>query len=540
MVLEKGLSSQKKAIQILTLLSLVLPLFVGAFLGLYQIEAAEAHVDSGIAPTVMTFSWRRLIWDFFDPGEPDGPEDNYGGMYPPLYYVSVKAFGSVFGGTEPEMRYFSFGAQILLILLAWLSFPLFVRGKRPWLRLLLTLAVASAPAHIWWAQVTKYIHFYTLLQALSLVAGVAFLRKQTAIRAGLVAVSLLALAYTHYMSFLFAAASYLALGLILLKRKAWRALRQIVLSGVIFTLCVAPLFFVILPSHAKLQNRGGFPNLYTDQPAYQPLAVFRDFFVEFNFGPSLTLQPGAFSQLPAALRLGASGQFQLAWRTALPFLPLVLGIVLLGGAIIFALWQLNKSAAGQKQAAVYLVLVPGLFMVFSPLAGYVIYFPYIGVGTFCTFLLLVMGWSYVKDSQRLWTTFFAVGIFLVFTFSLTTYYRHQDLKYPRVRPAVQLLVEQPEIYQRAIITKWMANENNLRLETGPLPENAEILIAADPFDLDLAELTQPGTVVFLVGPWSELQSQIETLQLSYQLIDSWIGLEKGNAQIHAVVFMNDH
>ncbi len=522
------------------LLGLVISLALGTIGGLFQIEAAEAHVDSGISPAVLDVSWRYLLWDFFDPGEPGGPEDNYGGMYPPLYYVSVRAFGEIFGPSETDLRYFSFAAHILLILLAWLSFPMFVEGSHPWLRVFLTLAVAIAPAHIWWAQVTKYIHFYTLLQSLSLVASVAFLRKQSLERLGLFLLSLLAVVYTHYMGFLFALASYMALGLMLWIRKSRQSLLRLMLSGLVFILCVTPLLFVIIPSNLKLQNRGGFPNLYPDQPAYQPLALIRDLFVEFNFGPSVTRDPGAFSRIPNAVRLALSGQPAAGWEIALPYLPLVLGVISLGAGWLLAFKGLWRAPLALKYRAVVVVLVPALVMILSPIAGYVIYFPYIGVGTFCTFLLLVMGWAHVKAPRWLFHLIMA-GIFLVFGLSLAIYYQHSDLKYPRVRPAVQFLTAHSDNYRRAILPEWLANAFNLRQEIDALPSDAEIWVVDDPLALSVDQLTAPATVVFLVGSWEDVQGQIKDFQESYpwvkyQLLESWIGLEKGNMRIHAVEF----
>jgi hypothetical protein len=521
------------------LLTLLVPLVVGGFLGLLRIEAAEAHVDAGIAPAVLDVSWGVFWWDFFDPGEPDGPEDNYGGMYPPLYYFSIRAFGEVFGPTEGDLRYFSFAAQMVLVLLAWLSFPLFLDGRHPWLRFFLTLAVAAAPAHIWWAQVTKYIHFFTLLQALSLTAAVAFLRKESPERLGLFVLSLLALVYTHYLGFLFVAASFLALGLVLLIRRSYQSLLRLVLSGLVFLVSVTPLFFVILPSNTKLQARGGFPNLDPAQAPYQPVALVRDFFLEFNFGPSLTRDPGALSQVPAALSLAFSGQFGAAWKALGPFLPLLLGVISLGGGLALALWGLRRAPEGMRQRALVIALAPALFMLFSPLAGYVIYFPYIGVGTFCTFLILVMGWSQIRPSP--WLLGFSLGILLVFGLSLNTYYRHQDLKYPRMRPAIAFMAAHPERYDTAIIAEWMANPFNLRMEAGALPEEDILLVAADPLSLDTAVLTQPGTVVFLAGDWETHQSRIDELLsansgLGVEVLESWIGMQKGTARIHAVRF----
>jgi hypothetical protein len=524
----------------ISLAGLAVSLILGAFLGLFQIEAAEAHVDSGIAPAVLDVPWKTLMWDFFDPGEPDGPEDNYGGMYPPLYYVSVRAFGEVFGGEETDLRYFSFAAQMMLIVLAWLSFPVFLDERHPWLRVFLTLAVASAPAHIWWAQVTKYIHFYTFLQALSLMAAVAFFRKQSLERLGLFLLSLLAVVYTHYMGFLFTLASYAALALVLWLQKSRRALLRLVISGLIFVLGVVPLFFVILPSSQKLQNRGGFPNLYPDQAAYQPVALIRDFFIEYNYGPSITRDPGAFSRLPEAVGLALQGQPKAAAQAALPYLPLVVGVIVLGAGLILAFVGMRHGSPNLKYRAAVVALIPLFTMILSPMAGYVIYFPYIGVGTFCTFLLLVMGWARVKV-PRWQISMLAAGILMVFAFSLATYYQNQDLKYPRVRPVVQFMSAHSEMYQTAILPEWLANDFNVRQEIDALPMGAEIMVVEDPLALPASQLTAPEVVVFLVGSWGDVQNQIDDYQVQnprvqYALLESWIGLEKGNTQIHAVDF----
>ncbi len=523
--------------RLLTLLSLFIPLVLGAFLGVFKIEAAEAHVDSGIAPSVFNVSWRRMMWDFFDPGEPDGPEDNYGGMYPPLYYVAARAFGGFFGTTERSLRYFSFSVQLVLILLTWLSFPLLISGEHPWLRFFLTLAVASAPAHIWWAQVTKYIHFFTLLQAISLICAAWVLKKQTFGRLAMFVFSLVLIIYTHYIGFLFAAASYASLAGILLWRKSMGSLKRLILSGFVLMLCVLPLFFVIIPSHQKLQDRGGFPNLYPDQPAYQPVLLLRDFFTTYNYGPSLTVQPGAFDQIPAAIHLAFSGRVAVAVQMLWPYLPLVFGVLALGIGLVAAVWGLVRSSlAGVRQTALLFALVPALFMILSPVAGYVIYFPYIGVGTFCTFVILSLGW---KTLNKRWVPLcLALAILAVFAVSLTQYYANQDLKYPRIRPVVSLFNQYEGDYDHAVISAWMANDYNMALEMDRLPESVTYEVAEDPLSLPFDELTHPGTVVFLAGSWDQQVAKLDFLRVHYPymtsvLLDSWVGMEKGNIQIYA-------
>jgi hypothetical protein len=479
-----------------------------------------------------------MMWDFFDPGEPDGPEDNYGGMYPPLYYVAARAFGSFFGTTERSLRYFSFSVQLILILLTWLSFPILISREHLWLRFFLTLAVASAPAHIWWGQVTKYVHFYTLLQAISLICAAWYLKKQTLGRLTLFVFSLILILYTHYIGFLFAIASYAALAGLLLWRRSFSSLKPLILSGFVLLLCVLPLFFVIIPSNQKLQDRGGFPNLYPDQPAYQPVLLLRDFFTAYNFGPSLTVQPGALDRIPAAIRLAFSGEPDLAWKTIWPYLPLAFGVLFLGlGLAAAVLGLLRSSSPTDRQTAVLFALVPMVFMILSPAAGYVIYFPYIGVGTFCTFVILSLGW---KTINKPWVTLtLALGILAVFAVSLTQYYANQDLKYPRIRPVVSLFMEYEGKYDHAVLSAWMANDYNLALEMDRLPESVTYEVAEDPLSLPLDDITSPKTVVFLAGSWDEQVEQLDLLKglypdLTYTLLASWVGMEKGNAQIHAV------
>ncbi len=180
----------------LPLLALVL---LAAGLRWYRIDAQSLWYDEGISAYQLTRSFPDVIYA--------ASQDTH----PPLYYLTLKAWGDVLGSSELGLRSLSAMWGVLAVVLTWLI------GRRLFGPLVATLAaglLAVAPLAVYYSQ---EVRMYGQVTSLGLLAAYAYTRRQY----WLYAVAGIATLYTQYLGLAILAALNLHALLCMRDRREW-------------------------------------------------------------------------------------------------------------------------------------------------------------------------------------------------------------------------------------------------------------------------------------------------------------------------------
>jgi hypothetical protein len=334
---------------------LLVAVVTSAALAFFRIADAEPHADVLVVQAAFSPGWGELVADFFD------SEGFFGGFYPPLYFLTARAFGTLFGQSLPALNAFSAVSLVFLVLISWFGVGVLVESVRPWHRFWFALAVGTSPAHVWWAQTAKYTMFLYASYALSLVFALAFLRKRKWGLAFLFALSTSAVIYTHYVGFFFAAAQFCVISLMVLWRRDWVLGWRLAAAGFATALLSAPLLPTVWEA-TRLRDQEGYNETY-EQPVHLSTLI-RGYLMEWNFGYGLLPDKrGVESLKQVASGIGngdLAGSMVPLGRLALP----IVASLVLAAALAIAAHGAYRNPSVRPPVA-YLAAVTAFAFLFS-------------------------------------------------------------------------------------------------------------------------------------------------------------------------------
>lgn len=500
--------------------TLAVPLVLSLLLGFFRLGVAEPHVDFFTVLAAIPPRWSEFAWDFLT------PSGIYGGVYPPLYFAIAKAYGVVAGTDLVALRMLSVFFLGMLVVVSWWGFPLLARRPSPMLRLWFATAVATAPAHIWWAQTAKYTMLLYLMYAIAMLAALRFLERRDSVAASWLALAMLGVFATHYVGFFFIAANALVLTLTAAVRRDRKMLRTLARAGAAAAVLSVPALPAVIQS--LLWQRGGYHAIY--DASMRPPDLLRAGLMHWNFGYSLLPRGGGFLLTKQILFEGGDSALDL-WRLAY-----------LGPAIVgFTLLALSLGHAGtnayrdpdSRTKATYLVGVVVLSLLLSATKGLAGRYVYLGFGTWCTLTFLAVGWSTCK-SLRL-PLALGAGILALNGLSLAFYYGNLHLKYPGSRIVVEYLrdhVDPANPAPRVLVDSWIS-------ETRGSPLKVESLAGVDIQVVDsaavLAEAGPFVTLAFLAGTREKVEQKLAAQEgegVRWRHLESFESMESRERSIH--------
>lgn len=506
---------------------LLLALLVSISLALFCIHVSEPHADVGVAQGVFKLTWTQLLLDFFN------PEGIYGGVYPPLYNLVAKAYGTIFGASIVHLRVLSVIALALLVFLSWYSYPLLTKSRDTRLRLWFILAVGISPAHIWWAQTAKYTMWLYLLYAASIVAALRFLQNRSLQSSIVSSLAVCAVIYTHYVGLFFVAAHFCALGLLSLWRQDRILIRRVLLSALLVSILIAPLLPTVYQANKQLELQGAFSRY--DAPV-KLSDVIHGIIVAQNFGYSLIpehrTQANALKALASIRKADFAEALPAVWHVFLPFCA-----ALLFGINVFHAAAHVVHSDSSRVAATYIIIVLLLTFIFSLTKDNIPNrFVYFGFGTWCTLAFLVIGWG---NSAKLNVPLILGScMLLLFAVSLGTYYQHLDRKYPGARLVKEYLNNHKGNLKVVLVDDWIRNRGtHTHLHRNELPSDISVHIVPSASSIPLELMINSETVAFFGGNLESIQSSLTEIKkdhpgFSWGLVHSWESLERPGRSIH--------
>jgi hypothetical protein len=505
--------------------TLVIPLLVSLALGFYGLSVPESHVDFGTIQGVFPPSWLDFTMDFLT------PSGIYGGVYPPAYFVLVKAYGSVVGTDLVSIRILSVLAFAGLVVVSWHGLPLLTKHPSPMLRFWFALSVATSPAHVWWAQTARYTIWLYLFYAVAMLASLKFLSEPGKRSARFLILAFLLLFCTHYVSFFFIAASFAVMGSVALWTHHYQLLRTLARYGAVAVLVTLP----ILPSvvFSTLSQRGGYHTQYDEKMT--PASLLRATVMDWNFGNSLLPRGGGFlvfRRSIASIRCGSTLEI-----AALRYVsPAIVATILLSAALGYA----GVRAGGDREArekACYVTSVVVLTLLLSAMKGLANRFVYFGFGTWCTLAFLVIGWG-AQRSLKL-PFLLGGGMLALNSLSLVNYYSNLELKYPGMGVIAKDVGSHAYGASLLIVDRWIVETRNSPLERDRMPPGVQVTVADSEVVLRMVE-NQGVALAFLAGTREELERELRSQEretnVSWAYIRSFDSMESRERSIHLYRF----
>ncbi|MGH9337572.1 MAG: hypothetical protein ACRD21_27805, partial [Vicinamibacteria bacterium] len=320
--------------------SLLPPMLLAVLLGGYGLEVSEPHTDVTTVLDVFPPSWGELALDFLT------PEGIFGGTYPPLYFFIAKAYGSIAGTDLVTLRMLSVIVLAGLVAVSWYGFAILTPSPSPWLRLWFTLAVASSPAHLWWAQTAKYTMFLYLAYAVAALAALHFLERRSAGSAAFLAFSFFAVFLTHFVSFFFIAATALTLVFIAVRMGDRNLLRTLIRYSAVAAVVTLPFLPAVVQS--LIWQRGGYHAAYDE--VMSPSNLMRAAIMEWNFGSSLLPSGGGLHRLGETWRLALEGDVIRALEPFAYISPAILAAALLAVSLAHAGARAYRDPEARRKA----------------------------------------------------------------------------------------------------------------------------------------------------------------------------------------------
>jgi hypothetical protein len=505
---------------------LAVPLVVSLGLGLYRLGLPEPHVDFRTVEGVFAPPWLDFLADFLT------PDGLYGGVYPPVYFVLAKAYGGLVGSDLVSLRTLSVLALAALVVVSWCGFPLLATRTSPLLRFWFVLAVATSPAHIWWAQTAKYVMWLYLIYAIAILASLRFLFRPDRRSAVLLVLSFILLFGTHYVSFFFILSSFVAMASIGLLTRDRRLLRALVRAGAFAALLTVPVLPAVVSS--LLLQRGGYQTQFNQEMTPGNLA--RALVVDWNFGHALLPKGGGFLGLHQAIASFRSSS-TLDTDTLKYLSPAIIaaGVSAVGFAHA-GLGAFHDSEARRK--AFYVVAVIALTLLFSATKGLVNRFTYFGFGTWCTLAFLAIGWG--AGRSRKGPLVLGGGILALNAFSLGNYYSNLELKYPGARIIADYLRDSADGVELVIVDRWIVETRDSPPERENLPPELAFEMVDSAVALRAAE-DRGVTLAFLAGTIEELQRELENQEpqtpVTWTYLRSFDSMESRERSIHLYRFV---
>ncbi len=199
---------------------------------------------------------RRSGWGFMEVMRSIGERDHL-----PLYYVLMMGWGRLFGTSEVGLRSFS-------VLVGALSMiPMYLIGRRLSFRAgIIAGSIACVlPVQVYFGQEAKMYAMIILLASVSFLALLEHIDPKlipsTKLSAGLLLVSNILLAYTHYYSYLFIICELLYFSYIIWKRSGWSGWKELVKKAwpTYLPILSGSIWFIFLVSEGFLfsQETGG-------------------------------------------------------------------------------------------------------------------------------------------------------------------------------------------------------------------------------------------------------------------------------------------
>lgn len=161
------------------------------------------------AIAVKDFSYQGIIFDFLK-------SDNH----PPLYYLSLKAWTSIFGFSDVAIRLLSLVFGVFTVYLTFKIAKAVTYGKNTAFANLATLLLATSPIHIYYSQEARMYAMAAFFAALSFYAFIKSLEKAELKYFLIFSFSLPLLLFTDYVPFFLIPAFWL-IGLLAKKGKTW-------------------------------------------------------------------------------------------------------------------------------------------------------------------------------------------------------------------------------------------------------------------------------------------------------------------------------
>ncbi|MGH9334685.1 MAG: hypothetical protein ACRD21_13165, partial [Vicinamibacteria bacterium] len=451
----------------------------------------------------------------------------------PLYFMTAKALGAVFGQSLPALSAVSVLSLALLVLISWFGAGVIVDSPRPWIRFWFALAVGTSPAHVWWAQTPKYMMLLYAMYALSLAMGLAFLRKGRWYLAVLAALSTAAVIYTHYVGFFFAAAQFFVLSVAVLWRRDWNLGGKLVAAGCATGLLVAPLLPTVWQA-TNLRDEEGYNEFY--EQSFRPSTFVRGYLMEWNFGYGLLPDKRGVDSLERVASGIARGDLSALMTSLSRVILALVAAAVLGAALAnAAFWAYREPSV--RLPVVYLAAVAALTFCSSYALGLADRFGYLGYGTWCTLAILTAGFAATKWVRL--AVVLQVAILGIHAASLTAYYSNLDRKYPGTRVIGRFLDEREEAIDQVVIDDWIWNVRSAPHNREPLPSRFQLSVVESATDIPNLHLSD-GAFAFLAGLREDIEAELEETRsgmpgLSWKHARSWESLEKRERSIHAYV-----
>jgi 4-amino-4-deoxy-L-arabinose transferase-like glycosyltransferase len=497
------------------------PLVLSLLLGFWRVGVAEPHADFFTVLAAFPPRWSEFARDFLT------PSGIYGGVYPPLYFAIAKAYGSIAGANLVALRMLSVLFLGTLVVVSWWGFPLLARRPSPMLRLWFATAVATAPAHIWWAQTAKYTMMLYLMYAVAMLAAFRFLQRRDSVSASWLALAMLGVFATHYVGFFFIAANALLLTVTAAMKRDRKMLRTLARAGAAAAVLSIPALPAVIQS--LLWQRGGYHAL--NDASMRPLDLLRAALMHWNFGYSLLPRGGGVLLTKQVLFQVGDGALDLS---RLPYLgPAIVGIVLLALSLGHAGWHAYRDPDSRTKA-LYLVGVVGLSLLLSATKGLSGRYVYLGFGTWATLAFLAVGWSTCRNVRL--PLALGGGILALNGLSLAFYYETLHLKYPGSRIVVEYLREHADTANpapRVLVDSWIVETRGSPLEMVRVPVGVEVRVVDSA--AVLGEAGPSGNLAFLAGAREAVEQNLATQEaggVRWRHLESFESMESRERSIH--------
>jgi mannosyltransferase len=208
------------------------------------------------------FSWRLIQFPFSEMMTRAAAD-----VHPPLYYIFLRGWSTVFGSSLVAIRSFSVFCAGLSLFAAYLYAAYAFRSRRAGIYAAVLLAISPwAISYAWEARMYPLGMIFTLLSSYALLRGV---RDKSFWWFGAYGVAAAALVYTHYYGFFTIAAHVVFVLTVLIQSTRWRVGEMAharifwagLLSLVVALLLFAPWLPVFLQQRSQVQEAYWIPAL---------------------------------------------------------------------------------------------------------------------------------------------------------------------------------------------------------------------------------------------------------------------------------------